>query len=97
MLYWPAEEIVLPVDLRSAIRELYEEKKRLEEAIASLEELLRSKGGSELRAPADLGVRKQRGRKTMPPEERRVVSERMKKYWARRRAGGVKASAGNAS
>ena len=32
------------MDLRTTIRELYEEKQRIEEAIASLEELLGAKG-----------------------------------------------------
>jgi hypothetical protein len=85
------------MDLRRAIRALYEEKQRIEASISLLEELLRSGGGSERRVPADLGDRKQRGRKTMSPEERRVVSERMKRYWARRRAGSARASAGSSS
>ncbi len=74
------------MDLYRAIRELYEEKKRIEEAIASLEQLLASKSA--------VGVfnsllKKRRGRKSMGPEERRMVSERMKKYWAQRRARGT--------
>ncbi|MEN6535124.1 MAG: hypothetical protein ABFD60_11810 [Bryobacteraceae bacterium] len=72
------------MDLYKAIRELYEEKKRLEEAIASLEELLEVKATN-----VDLnldGFRKRRGRKGMSQEERRKVSERMKKYWAQRRS-----------
>ena len=50
------------------------EKKRLETAIASLESLA-AKGGD------DISPRR-RGRKSMGEAERRVVSERMKKYWA---------------
>lgn len=72
------------MDLYRTIRELYEEKKRIEQAIASLEQLLASKSGT-----TDLSrtvTKKRRGRKSMGPEERRLVSERMKKYWAQRRA-----------
>ena len=61
------------------IRELYEEKARLERAIAALEEM--EALGSTLQS-----VRKRRGRKSMGAEERREVSERMKRYWASRRS-----------
>jgi len=72
------------MDLYKAIRDLYAEKKRLEEAISSLEELLETKAATE---NINLeGLRRRRGRKSMGPEERRVVSERMKKYWASRRS-----------
>ncbi len=71
------------MDLYKAIRDLYAEKKRLEEAIASLEELLEAKSATE-NLNLD-GLRKRRGRKSMGPEERRIVSERMKSYWASRR------------
>lgn len=76
------------MDLYRAIRELYEEKKRLEDAIASLEQLLEAKAVTQ---SLNLdGLRKRRGRKNMGPEERRKVSERMKKYWAQRRAKGAR-------
>ena len=80
------------MDLYKAIRELYAEKRRLEEAIASLEDLLGSKGGAANLQLEDLRGKKRRGRKNMPPEERRAVSARMKKYWAQRRATVTKAS-----
>ena len=76
------------MDLYKAIRELYAEKKRLEEAIASLEELLEAKAATDLLNLDSL--RKRRGRKSMGPEERRIVSERMKKYWAARRGHSAK-------
>jgi hypothetical protein len=63
------------MDLYKSIRELYEQKKRLDVVIASLEEL--EKSATE--AP------KRRGRKPMGPQARREVSERMRQYWARRR------------
>jgi hypothetical protein len=66
------------VDLYAFIRELYAEKEELDRAIAALEGM-----------QTDLAVvahaeSKKRGRKSMRPEERREVSERMKKYWAKR-------------
>jgi hypothetical protein len=74
------------VDLYKAIRELHEEKRRLEETIASLEDLIEAKGNAESVDLEDFRRLKRRGRKTMSPEERREVSERMKRYWARHRA-----------
>ncbi len=71
------------MDLYKAIQELYEEKERLERVIASLEELQRT--GSAPAEPAKPHGR--RGRKSMDPAERKVVSERMRKYWEKRRSG----------
>jgi hypothetical protein len=81
------------VDLYKAIRELHAEKKRLEEAIASLEELIEAKASTECLHLDDFKKTRRRGRKSMPPEERQEVSERMKKYWAQRRASVAKVSA----
>jgi hypothetical protein len=68
------------MDLYKAIRQLYEERARLDRVIASLEELQRAAGeDSEGEGP------RRRGRKAMSEEERRQVSERMKQYWADRR------------
>jgi len=64
------------MDLVKAIQELSAQKKQLDAAIATLEGLL---GAS----PVKSG--KKRGRKQMSPEERRIVSARMSKYWASRR------------
>jgi hypothetical protein len=66
------------MDIYAVIRELYAEKERLDRTIATLEEL---QDGAAV--PARGG--KRRGRKSMNAEERREVSERMKKYWALRR------------
>lgn len=79
------------MDLDKAIRELYAEKQRLEDAIATLEALLRSKSHRTGLKPDPLKPAKRRGRKSMPPDERRAVSERMKKYWAQRRVAAQKA------
>jgi hypothetical protein len=70
------------MDLYKAIQELYAEKEKLERVIASLEELQLSAGGGIPQVPKP---GKRRGRKSMSPEERLEVSERMKKYWAGRR------------
>jgi hypothetical protein len=67
------------MDLYEAIRALHEEKQRIDRLIAVLEELERAAD----RHPA--ASKKRRGRKTMSAEERREVSERMKRYWARRK------------
>ena len=69
------------MDLYKAIQDLYAEKEKLERVIASLEELQRS-AGTLTAAPRPS---KRRGRKSMSPEERQEVSERMKKYWESRR------------
>lgn len=70
------------MDLYKAIQDLYAEKERLERVIASLEELQRAKGeGPDLSLPAG----KRRGRKSMSNTERQQVSQRMKKYWEKRR------------
>jgi hypothetical protein len=70
------------VDLSKTLQELYAEKERLEQSIALLEEFQRSRSGGEAAAAP---ARKRRGRKTMGPEERRLVSMRMRAYWAGRR------------
>jgi hypothetical protein len=70
------------MDLSKVIQDLYAEKTKLERVIASLEELQRFAGFAVPPAPGG-GVR--RGRKSMSPEEKQAVSERMKKYWASRR------------
>ncbi|MCC7499533.1 MAG: hypothetical protein IT160_18275 [Bryobacterales bacterium] len=67
------------MDLLRAIKELEQERQRLDTAIARLEEMLRETKPSQ---PA-----KRRGRKRMSSVERRVVAQRMREYWARKRAG----------
>ena len=64
------------MDVEKILRECYRQKELLERTIDLLEELL----SSESPKPS-----KRRGRKNMGAEERREVSERMKKYWANRR------------
>ncbi len=69
------------MDLQKAIRELYDEKERIDGVIASLEQHLRTNGSG---AP-----KRKRGRKSMGPLERLEVSERMRGYWAARRMDGT--------
>jgi hypothetical protein len=83
------------MDLRATIRELYEEKQRIEDAIASLEELLGAKERPSAETLGESPRKGRQGRKNMSPEERREVSSRMKRYWAKRRAGVVRASGGS--
>ncbi|HWQ53633.1 MAG TPA: hypothetical protein VN442_08110 [Bryobacteraceae bacterium] len=71
------------MDLYKAIRQLYEERERLDRVIASLEELQKAPTVDAAGSPEP--AVKRRGRKTMSAEERREVSERMRQYWANRR------------
>ena len=66
------------MDVIRTLRELYEEKKRLDATIASLEGRLKARP-----VPA-----RRRGRKSMTAEERLAVSTRMKRYWENRRGSG---------
>jgi hypothetical protein len=74
------------MDLFEAIQKLYAEKESLLRAISALEALQASEA---ITAEVTTVVenRSRRGRKSMNPEERQEVSQRMKKYWASRRMG----------
>lgn len=67
-------------DLYKVIEELRQEKKRLDQLISWLEKFGRTAAAAPPRQA------RRRGRPHMSPEERRKVSERMKAYWAKRRA-----------
>jgi hypothetical protein len=62
------------MDYRRILQELYDELAKLDRAIEQLEGL--ASGSSVDGGP------KRRGRKSMGAEERKIVSLRMKKYWA---------------
>jgi len=64
------------MDLNKAIRDLRDELEKINEVIASLEQF---------QSTGTLPKPRRRGRKSMPEEERKSVSERMKKYWAGQR------------
>jgi hypothetical protein len=65
------------MDINKTLKELYEEKKRLDSAIARLEEPVRPR--------PDKPPKSRRGRKSMSATERLEVSRRMKRYWDARR------------
>jgi len=64
------------MDLRATINALLEERDKLDRAIQMLEGL---------QSGEVLAFKSRRGRKSMGPEERKVVAERMKRYWASQR------------
>ena len=66
------------MDVNKTLQELYEERRRLDLAIASLE--------ARQRTLAKIASTPRRGRKSMSEEERRAVSLRMAKYWEARKA-----------
>jgi hypothetical protein len=70
----------MSIDLRKVLKDLYTQRERLEHVITSLEALQQ---GSAAELPPQ--KRTNRGRKSMGADERREVSERMRKYWAARR------------
>jgi hypothetical protein len=67
------------MDLQELIRQLEIQKQQIDIAIANLEQLQGTHGGGNVVMP------NRRGRKSMEPEERRQVSDRIKRYWATRR------------
>ena len=68
------------MDLRKTILLLRDELKKVEATIAALEKLDKSAPVPRVRLPS------RRGRKSMGEEERQQVAERMRRYWASRRA-----------
>ena len=72
------------MDLSNTIRELKDEKRRLDRVIHTLEQMI-AKGETAGRASTESRASR-RGRKSMGDAERREVSERMARYWAARRA-----------
>jgi hypothetical protein len=66
-----------------ALMDLNAERERLDRTIAVLESM-----------QADSVRPARRGRKSMSESERRIVSERMRAYWERRKNGNASAAAG---
>ena len=75
------------MNVDKTLRQLYDEKKRLDRIISRLE--------SRLANISQTTERSTRGRKSMSPEERLLVSARMTRYWAARRAKSASAGAGD--
>lgn len=65
------------MDLKSILLHLHAQKRRLDEVIKNLESLSDLNSASSTSKPV-----KRRGRKQMPEAERKIVAERMRKYWA---------------
>jgi len=63
------------MDLTKTIEDLRREKEKLEQVIASLEQL---------HATGGVPAKGRRGRRSMPLEERQEVSARMRRYWKER-------------
>ena len=64
------------MDLNKAIRDLHEELEKLNQLIAAMEQF---------QSTGTLPEPSRRGRKSMGDQERQIVSDRMRKYWADRR------------
>ena len=73
------------MDLTRIIQQLYAERDRLSQAIATLEQFQQERNSA---VPAH----RTRGRKSMGVEERNAVAERMKAYWAKKRQPDTKRS-----
>jgi hypothetical protein len=69
------------MDLYRIIRELVQERDRLQRIIESLQEMK-----PDGKPPVRVEAKKRRGRKSMDRAARQEVSERMKRYWAQRKA-----------
>jgi len=68
------------MDLQQTIHQLEIQKQKIEFVISELEQL---QNGND---SGSVVMENRRGRKSMGSEERRQVSERMRRYWANRRA-----------
>ena len=66
------------MDLTRILEQLYAERDRVGQTIATLEQF-QQENNTPVPAPST------RGRKSMGAEERKVVAERMKTYWAKKR------------
>jgi uncharacterized membrane protein len=77
--------------LRKALRQLEAEKQRIDREIAAVRAALKALGDTGRGAPASAraGARQRR----MSVAARRAVSQRMKAYWAKRRAASAKGKA----
>ena len=77
--------------LRKALRQLEAEKQRIDREIAAVRAALKAFGDTGRGAPAS-SARAQARHRRMSTAARRAVSQRMKAYWAKRRAVKIKGS-----
>lgn len=75
------------MDLNKVIRDLYEEKRRLDQIILALEQMEETEKTG--KGPTNPPRTKRGGAKRMDAQARLEVSRRMKDYWASRRKGDV--------
>jgi arylsulfatase A-like enzyme len=73
------------MDLTRIIQQLHAERDKLSQAIATLEQFQQERNTT-------VSAHRTRGRKSMDAEERKVVAERMKTYWAKKRQQDTKQS-----
>ena len=78
--------------LRKALGQLETEKQRIDREIAAVRAALEALGDRGRRAPAPPTRAKVTRRRRMSAAARRAVSQRMKAYWAKRRAVKIKGS-----
>jgi len=88
----------MPVDvtgtLREALSKLLAEKRRIERQAAAIQAALRAVNGASSGQPSKYGRgitrRGKRSSRRMSPAARKVISARMKAYWAKRKGGASK-------
>jgi hypothetical protein len=68
------------MDLQETIRQLQVQKRQIDVAIANLEDLQGTHDGG-----GNIVMPNRRGCKSMGPEERQQVSDRIRRYWETRR------------
>ena len=73
--------IIRAMDYGAVIKALRSQMDQIDRAIAQLESLNSPDGST----AGTVQFKSRRGRKSMSPEERKQVAERMKRYWAGRR------------
>ncbi len=82
---------VMPT-LRKALRHLETERSRIDRQVAALRGALDGLGGARRRGRSSPPARPVRRRRRMSATARRAISQRMKAYWAKRKAGRAKAT-----
>ena len=81
----------LTAPLSKALRQLEAEKQRIDHQISTIRAALKVLGDTSRGTPAS--STRARGRRRMSVVARRAVSQRMKTYWAKRRAASAKSKA----